>query len=134
MRLDNGERVQTDDIHAHHENFLLMTELSPKVHGIDLDAQTRCAHYKTPLDIIAIKMKCCGLYYACKDCHNALAGHAIEVWLHQEWDRKAILCGACGVELTISEYMASGYNCPACSAGFNPGCRNHYHFYFESIV
>jgi uncharacterized CHY-type Zn-finger protein len=26
--------------------------------------------------------------------------------------------------------MDSGYLCPLCRAGFNPGCRNHYHFYF----
>jgi uncharacterized CHY-type Zn-finger protein len=39
----------------------------PEVHGIDLDAQTRCIHYRKQSDIIAIKMKCCGVYYACKD-------------------------------------------------------------------
>lgn len=43
---------------------------------------------------------------------------------------RAILCGACGYELTIQEYMDSGYLCPHCGAGFNPGCRNHYDFYF----
>ena len=34
------------------------------VSGIDLDAQTRCAHYHKAQDIIAIKMKCCGVYDA----------------------------------------------------------------------
>jgi uncharacterized CHY-type Zn-finger protein len=104
--------------------------MTHEVRGIGLDAQTRCVHYRSPLDIIAIKMKCCGLYYACKDCHNALADHAIEVWPFQERDRRAVLCGACGSELTITEYLVSGYQCPACKADFNPGCRNHYHFYF----
>ena len=102
----------------------------PEVYGIGLDAETRCAHYRSALDIIAIRMKCCGLYYACKDCHEAMAGHAIEVWPLDEWDRPAVLCGACGSELTIAQYMASGYECPACGAGFNPGCRKHYRFYF----
>ena len=104
----------------------------PEVRGIDLDAQTRCAHYKTDLDIIAIRMRCCGVYYACKDCHEALADHSIEVWPQAEWGQAAVLCGACGFELSIAQYMASGYTCPDCGAAFNPGCRNHYRFYFAS--
>jgi uncharacterized CHY-type Zn-finger protein len=104
----------------------------PEVRGVGLDAQTRCDHYNTPSDIIAIRMKCCGVYYACKDCHEALAGHAIAVWPRAEWDRRAVLCGSCGGELTIREYLASGYQCPACGAAFNPSCRNHYALYFES--
>ena len=100
------------------------------IRGLDIDEQTRCVHYHSPLDIIAIKMKCCGVYYACKDCHEALAGHAIEVWPRNEWEQRAVLCGACGHELAITEYMASGYACTKCRAAFNPGCRNHYHFYF----
>jgi uncharacterized CHY-type Zn-finger protein len=103
----------------------------PAVRGIDLDSETRCAHWHSALDVIAIRMKCCGVYFACKDCHAALADHAIRVWPRSEWNQKAILCGACGSELTIAEYMACGNTCPRCSAGFNPGCRNHYHFYFE---
>jgi uncharacterized CHY-type Zn-finger protein len=110
-----------------------MPETTPEVRGVDLDAQTRCAHYHSSLDIIAIRMKCCGIYYACKDCHDALAGHAIEVWPQQEWNQRAILCGSCSSELTIAEYMASGYQCLKCKAAFNPGCRNHYHFYFEAV-
>jgi uncharacterized CHY-type Zn-finger protein len=111
----------------------VMPETSHEVRGIGLDAQTRCSHYHSSLDIIAIKMKCCGVYYACKDCHDTLADHTIEVWPQKEWDQHAILCGACGNELTITEYMASGYQCPKCKAAFNPGCRNHYHFYFEAV-
>jgi uncharacterized CHY-type Zn-finger protein len=105
---------------------------SPYVHGITLDAQTRCAHYNSPLDIIAIRMKCCGLYYACKDCHDALAGHAIEVWPRTEWKEPAILCGTCRTELTIMEYLSCANECPVCKARFNPACRTHYRFYFET--
>jgi uncharacterized CHY-type Zn-finger protein len=104
----------------------------PEVRGVDLDAETRCAHYHSPLDIVAIKMRCCGDYYACKDCHEALAGHAIRVWPCAEWVEAAILCGACGEELSIAAYLAAGDRCPACGAPFNPGCRHHYHFYFET--
>jgi uncharacterized CHY-type Zn-finger protein len=103
----------------------------PHVHGLSLDSQTRCEHYHGPNDIVAIKMKCCGLYYACKDCHEALSGHPITVWPENEWNRQAVLCGACGVRLTILQYMQSDFVCPACQAQFNPGCRNHYHFYFQ---
>jgi uncharacterized CHY-type Zn-finger protein len=108
-----------------------MAELLPRVIGIDLDPQTRCAHYHSTLDIIAIKMKCCGIYYACKECHDALADHVIEVWPRSDWDQAAVLCGACGVELTIYQYLGCSSKCPACSSPFNPGCRNHHHFYFE---
>jgi uncharacterized CHY-type Zn-finger protein len=101
------------------------------VRGVNVDSQTRCEHYRGPTDIIAIKMKCCGEYYACKDCHIALAGHQIEVWPESEWNRQAILCGACGTALTILQYMLSDHRCPSCQEQFNPGCQNHYHFYFQ---
>lgn len=101
-----------------------------EVRGLDLDSQTRCKHYHGPNDIIAIKMRCCGVYYACKECHDELADHKIEVWPESEWDTKAILCGACRTELSIRDYLKSRYCCPACGADFNPRCRNHYHYYF----
>jgi uncharacterized CHY-type Zn-finger protein len=108
----------------------IMASRCPVVHGINLDPRMRCEHYHGPTDIIAIRMKCCGVYYACKDCHAILANHAIEVWPLNEWDQKAVLCGSCRVELTIHEYMQSDSRCPSCGALFNPGCRTHYHFYF----
>jgi uncharacterized CHY-type Zn-finger protein len=103
----------------------------PSVHGVALDAETRCAHWHSALDIIAIKMKCCGTYYACKDCHETLAGHVAEVWPHHEWNQLAVLCGSCGTELSIHQYLQSRNVCPACNASFNPGCREHYAFYFD---
>lgn len=109
-----------------------MTVKNAEVRGLDLDEQTRCLHYHGLTDIIAIRMKCCSAYYACKDCHIALADHPIDVWPKGEWDARAILCGACGAELTIREYMNSGNRCPTCNGPFNPGCRSHYHFYFET--
>ena len=102
-----------------------------QVRGVDLDRETRCAHWHSQVDIIAIKMKCCGVYYACKDCHDALADHAAQVWPRREWDERAVYCGACGVELTVNQYLECDNVCPSCGAKFNPGCRKHYHFYFE---
>lgn len=104
--------------------------MRPTVHGLDLDPQTRCAHWASPLDIIAIKMKCCGAYYACHDCHDARADHAAQVWPREAWDELAVLCGACDHELTVAEYLACDSRCPRCGAGFNPGCHKHRHLYF----
>ena len=93
--------------------------------------QTRCIHYHSPLDIIAIKFKCCDTYYSCFYCHEETADHAPQRWEKEEWDEKAILCGACETELTIREYLDCNYSCPSCKAPFNPGCSNHNHLYFE---
>jgi len=104
--------------------------LRPHVHGLNLDGETRCAHWHSALDVVAIRMKCCGLYYACKDCHEALAGHAIATWPENEWDVRAVMCGVCGTEMSIRAYLGCGDACPTCRASFNPGCRHHHHFYF----
>jgi uncharacterized CHY-type Zn-finger protein len=106
--------------------------MSPIAHGVDLDPQSRCAHWHSPLDIIAIKMRCCMAYYACKDCHDVLAGHAIEVWPVAERNQRAVLCGACGVEMSVRQYLECENACPSCQARFNPGCRSHNHHYFET--
>ena len=102
-----------------------------KVFGIDIDEHTRCSHYHSELDIIAIKFKCCNAYYACIHCHEAKSGHDVLVWNKDEFSTKAILCGHCKTELTISEYLSANNTCPFCKAGFNPKCSNHHHFYFE---
>jgi uncharacterized CHY-type Zn-finger protein len=104
----------------------------PTVLGLNLDAQTRCAHWHSALDIVAMKMRCCGAWYACKDCHDALAGHPIRVWPTGEWDKPAVLCGACGGQMSVRSYLACGDRCPACAAPFTPGCRLHRRFYFET--
>jgi uncharacterized CHY-type Zn-finger protein len=106
-------------------------ELRIDVCGVGLDPQTRCAHYGSRLDIIAIKMKCCRVYYACKECHDELANHDIEVWPRREWEEKAVLCGACTAEMTIRQYLGCANACPHCESPFNPGCRDHHHLYFE---
>ncbi len=106
--------------------------MPPQVHGLGLDNQTRCVHWRSALDVIAIKMRCCGEYYACRDCHDALAGHPTRVWPTAEFDEAAVLCGACGDEMSVRTYLGSGNRCPACAAPFNPGCWLHHHFYFAT--
>lgn len=100
------------------------------VRGIDVDPETRCAHYATERDVVAIRFACCGEYYPCVECHDAVVDHDREVWPTGSADEPAVRCGACGNELTVSAYLGCEDECPACGAAFNPGCRNHYHYYF----
>ena len=102
------------------------------VYGVDVDAETRCLHYATERDVVALRFGCCETYYPCFECHDAVTDHEAEPWPVERADEPAALCGVCGAELTPSEYMAVDA-CPDCSASFNPGCADHYHLYFEAI-
>ena len=101
------------------------------VKGKTTDEFTRCIHYHSEVDVIAIKFKCCREFYPCYECHEETAGHQAEVWPKEQWNEKAILCGRCQYVLTINEYLISGDKCPSCHGAFNPKCSNHYHLYFE---
>jgi len=103
----------------------------PNVKGKLIDEHTRCIHYRSPLDVIAIKFKCCNQYYPCYDCHAEETDHRQDVWAKNEFDVKAILCGICYNEMTINEYLTCNNKCPFCQAAFNPGCSRHYHLYFD---
>jgi uncharacterized CHY-type Zn-finger protein len=111
-------------------NRALKTVAEYVIHGSPIDSETRCKHYHSPLDIVAIKFKCCQQYFPCFDCHCEAAGHVVETWPRKQWGQKAVLCGGCGYEMTIVEYMMCDNQCPSCHSPFNPGCRNHYHQYF----
>ncbi|MBS1717771.1 MAG: hypothetical protein JSS72_08570 [Armatimonadetes bacterium] len=101
------------------------------VRGIEVDGETRCQHYHGPSDILAIQFHCCGEFYSCRECHDAIADHPAQLWPKAQFESEALLCGKCGHRFSINEYLADGTQCPACQAGFNPGCRNHRHLYFE---
>ncbi len=102
-----------------------------KVTGVGIDGETRCAHWHSPLDVIAIRFRCCGDWYPCSECHAEAASHDVQVWPRDEFDVEAVLCGKCGRKLSVNEYLDCGYVCPECGAGFNPGCSRHLHLYFE---
>lgn len=102
------------------------------IFGIGVDAQTRCAHYRTALDVIAIKFKCCEKWFPCYECHAAIEPHEPQVWAKKEFAERAVLCGVCGHQLTVAEYLAADSVCPQCRSRFNPGCAKHYQLYFES--
>lgn len=104
-----------------------------EVHGVGLDRETRCAHYASGRDIVAIRFHCCGVWYSCRACHDELARHEASVWPAEQSDARAILCAVCGTQLTISDYRNCGSTCPQCGAPFNPGCANHHEVYFEPV-
>jgi len=103
----------------------------PLIRGRPIDALTRCIHFHSENDIVAIRFKCCGEYYPCYSCHEETAGHSAQVWPESEWTEKAVLCGACGYEMTIHQYLSCNNQCPSCIALFNPNCSRHYPLYFE---
>ena len=100
-------------------------------HGTGVNERTQCAHYHSERDIIAIKFKCCDIFYACIECHREAADHVPVVWPRAEFTAEAVLCGNCQSTLRITEYLSCQNACPICQAASNPGCANHYHFYFE---
>ncbi|MBB5750296.1 CHY zinc finger protein [Micrococcus sp. TA1] len=103
----------------------------PRVLGRLVDDQTRCVHYRTSLDVVAIKFRCCDQYYPCHLCHQETSGHPAVPWPVSEHDTSAVLCGVCKTELAIRDYLSVDC-CPHCSARFNPGCRLHAHLYFTT--
>ena len=82
--------------------------------GANVDDETRCAHYRDECDIIAIKFKCCEKWFSCHACHAEFAGHAAAVWSKAEFHLPAILCGGCGRQLTVREYLDCDSVCPHC--------------------
>lgn len=101
-----------------------------EVRGVGVGPETRCSHYGSDRDVVAIRFACCGTYYPCIRCHRELADHPGQRWPRDSFDRPAVLCGVCGHELAVSEYLAADDRCPDCEASFNPGCREHRHHYF----
>lgn len=100
---------------------------------MEVDARGRCKHWHGPTDILAIRFPCCDLHYACHDCHATLADHPAERWARKDFDRPALLCGACGNELTVTQYLAAPERCSACRADFNPRCILHHRLYFDVL-
>lgn len=99
--------------------------------GLLTDRQSRCVHYAGPTDVVALQLACCPDYWACRRCHDALAGHEAVPTPLEDVHREPALCGVCGRRMRTHEYLAAE-SCPSCGAGFNPGCRLHRHLYFSS--
>lgn len=104
-----------------------------EVKGKPVDDHTRCVHWHSQLDIIALKFKCCESYFPCYECHKETAGHEAKRYnLRENPDLKCILCGNCNAEMTFSQYSSS-LKCIDCNSKFNPACASHYHLYFDEV-
>jgi uncharacterized CHY-type Zn-finger protein len=99
------------------------------VRGVAVGPETRCAHYDTDRDVVALRFACCAAFYPCFRCHDAVTDHEAER-LSAESEAAAVLCGVCGAGLTPGEFVDGDHECPACGAEFNPGCADHYERYF----
>ncbi|WP_092800561.1 CHY zinc finger protein [Klenkia marina] len=94
-----------------------------------VDGQSRCEHYRTELDVVAIRFACCTPFWACHLCHAACADHPAVVWPADDRGAHAVVCGVCRSTLSVTDYVDAD-GCPSCGAAFNPGCRLHHHLYF----
>ncbi|WP_435361025.1 CHY zinc finger protein [Haloarchaeobius sp. DFWS5] len=101
------------------------------VFGVEVDPETRCAHYDTELDVVALRFDCCDRFFPCFQCHAAVADHEASVVPRDECGTVSVLCGRCGHLLTVSEYLDCDSTCSDCGGDFNPGCARHADRYFE---
>lgn len=102
-----------------------------EVYGVGVGPETRCAHYESRRDVVALRFGCCETFYSCHACHEALAGHESRPWPAERFDDPAVLCGVCGTALGVTAYLAADHECPTCGVAFNPGCAAHYDRYFD---
>nr|WP_270182601.1 CHY zinc finger protein [Alkalihalobacillus sp. CinArs1] len=102
-----------------------------EIKGKLVDNETRCVHYQTEKDIVAIKFYCCDSYFPCFKCHEETVSHDIQLWPMNKWNEFAVLCGSCKTELTINQYLTSNSSCPSCGSAFNDKCSLHHHLYFQ---
>ncbi|WP_322479310.1 LysR substrate-binding domain-containing protein [Nesterenkonia sp. HG001] len=106
-------------------------EPSPgEVAGPVVDDETRCVHYASALDVVAIRFHCCGRWYPCLHCHAGAEDHSVLPWPADRHDAEALLCGVCRRRFSIAEYLQVE-GCTGCGAAFNPGCSRHHPVYFE---
>lgn len=103
-------------------------EEKEKVYGIGLDAEGRCEHYHTELDVVALRCGKCRKYYACYKCHDQLEDHAfVPADAGQDADTP-VLCCSCNSKLTYIQYQQG--KCAFCGHDFNPKCALHHDIYF----
>ena len=100
-----------------------------RVFGLEIDEETRCLHYHSDLDIVALKCWVCQDYFSCYQCHDALRDHPFVAYPSKQKSDKVVLCGACRAELTIQDYQEK-MACSFCQRQFNPACQKHHSIYF----
>ncbi|MDQ0223380.1 CHY zinc finger protein [Streptococcus moroccensis] len=97
-------------------------------YGLEIDGESRCLHYHSPLDVVVLKCGQCQRYYACYECHDALEDHNfLATGPDVEYP---VLCGVYKTYLTQQEYQDGA--CPHCQHPFNPKCALHKSIYFTT--
>lgn len=51
-----------------------------RLKGALLDDKTRCVHYHSPLDVVALQCYHCRTFYPCFECHNEQEDHTFMPW------------------------------------------------------
>lgn len=134
-----SDRPVTDDDAANRDGNADRRTVTPpdtdqrfdvSLRGVDVGGETRCTHYDTALDVVALRFPCCGAYYPCFRCHAAVTDHESARVPREQFDEAAVLCGVCEGTLSVRAYLDCDDSCPACGASFNPGCRRHRDRYF----
>ena len=98
--------------------------------GLLVDDESRCIHYHGEKDIVSLQCYECKKYYACYQCHNAMETHIFSPYPLTLAEDRPILCGVCKRIMTFQEYQKQ-IACPYCKSPFNPGCKQHYSYYFK---
>jgi uncharacterized CHY-type Zn-finger protein len=108
------------------------SDCKPKVLGREIDNESRCFHWHSKLDIVAMRFKCCMEYYGCRQCHDEIANHDVILWdLINDQYVDVVMCGSCASTLTTHDYLQGHDKCPTCKAPWNPRCELHRHLYFN---
>ncbi|MDO5669942.1 MULTISPECIES: CHY zinc finger protein [Corynebacterium] len=97
------------------------------IRGVGVDAQGRCAHYRSDRDVVANRCATCGDYWACHACHAELADHPFGRMPLVE--SGSVMCGVCAHGMDYAAYSAATA-CPQCRHPFNAGCAAHASLYF----
>lgn len=117
---------QTNKIDA--DDTLAVNVAGLRIFGLGLDAQGRCTHWKSPVDIVANKCAHCGKFYACFRCHDELETHQFRPVAATQPD--TVLCGCCGQTFAYHEYQQLAA-CSNCQHHFNPRCALHAGIYCD---
>ncbi|TWT11350.1 hypothetical protein FRX54_03460 [Streptococcus sp. sy004] len=100
------------------------------IYGDVVDLETRCLHYHSARDIVALRCFSCRRYYPCYHCHDTYEQHTYQAYSSQSED-EVVFCGACQIGMTALAYRQGKSVCPNCSAAFNPACKEHESIYFS---
>ncbi|MBB6647024.1 CHY zinc finger protein [Halobellus ruber] len=125
MNDDSGYERRTTHAPATDDRFPV------SLRGVAVGSETRCAHWNSELDVVALRFGCCEAFAPCHACHAETADHDPEPWPQDRFDDPAVLCGVCRTTLSARTYLDGTDACPRCGAEFNPGCRRHRDRYFE---